>query len=158
MSRDLVLVFGGTGAIGKPLLAALTQKHGPHTCVVAMRRTPLAADLPVIGEMNVDLRDAQSVERIVCKYAARIRAIWNLAAPLSVDTAANPEVAEDVTVNGMSRLIAAMNAAQLPDSTLLLFSDSIGSFGADAPRENVDAAWLVSHPDQGGFQSFHHSV
>lgn len=150
--RNLVLVFGATGAIGKPLLAALTAKHGALTCVAALRRTPLPAG-PLRGAVleaaGVDLRDAASVARVVREYAPRLRAVWNLAAPLSVETEADPAVADDVTVGGMQRLIAAMDEAQLPASTRLLFSDSIGSFGASAPKDNVDAAWLCAHPEQG---------
>ena len=32
--------------------------------------------------------------------------------------------------------------------TQMLFSDSIGSYGADAPREQATARWLVEHPTQ----------
>ena len=48
----------------------------------------------------------------------------------------------------MQRLIAAMDKAKLPASTRLLFSDSIGSFGGDAPRVGASAQWLVKNPTQ----------
>ena len=71
--------------------------------------------------------------------------VWNLAAPLSVETAADPDVARDVTVGGMEKLLRCMREAGL---SRICFSDSIGSFGASAPREDASASWLTEHPHQ----------
>ena len=154
--KPVTLVFGAAGAIGKQLVAALTEKHGPGTVVAALRRTPLPQRLTespdgtalVASEMGVDLRDGESVAKVVLKYSHRLQAIWNLAAPLSVETEADPASAEDTVVGGMQRLIDAMEAAQLSSETRLLYSDSIGSFGGGAPRENATASWLVENPEQ----------
>lgn len=123
--------------------------------------------------------------------------VWNLAAPLSVETARNPDVARGVTVGGMKNVLEAMtewnesvgwtslsgrstdggtgsgsgndstsdgngsNFVQLSSNTSnsnsndipfvftrLMFTDSIGSFGATAPRTGATARWLIENPDQ----------
>lgn len=70
-----------------------------------------------------------------------------MAAPLSVETAKDPNKADDVTVKGFERLIKAMDIAKMPASTKICFSDSIGSYGRSAPRENATADWLVANPE-----------
>jgi NAD(P)-dependent dehydrogenase (short-subunit alcohol dehydrogenase family) len=101
--RNTVLIFGASGAIGKQLVHAVTAKHGAGSVVAALRKTPLPPSLThhhgqsnneelVAVELGVDLRDAESVERVVAKHASQIRAVWNLAAPLSVETEADPQV------------------------------------------------------------------
>ena len=117
-----------------------------------MRKTPLPESLTqngaVVVEMGVNLRDAASVAAVVSKHASSLKAVWNLAAPLSVETEADPAAADDTVVRGMERILTAMDAANLPASVKLLFSDSIGSFGSSAPRELAPASWLVAHPEQ----------
>lgn len=71
--------------------------------------------------------------------------MWNLAAPLSVDTARDPSAAERITVGGMSNLLEVMLDLGLDR---IMFSDSIGSFGRSSPRDGVSASWLVSNPSQ----------
>jgi len=154
--RDHVLIFGAAGAIGKQLVTALSKDLPPGSVIAALRRTPLPDTLTkdasgaevVVCELGVNLRDTASVSAVVLKYADRIGAIWNLAAPLSVETENDPSAAEDTTVGGMRRLIQAMDDAGLPPETKLLFSDSIGSFGGSSPRLDVPASWLVANPTQ----------
>jgi len=71
--------------------------------------------------------------------------VWNLAAPLSVETAIDPAVAEAVTVGGMKNVLAAM---QRVGARRICFTDSIGSFGAAAPRDGATARWLHENPSQ----------
>ena len=92
------------------------------------------------------MRDAASLDALFAARGAELRAVWNLVAPLSVETASDPGAAEDVTVGGMRRVIAAMERADV--RARLCFSDSIGSFGASAPRDAATAAWLVANPEQ----------
>ena len=142
-----VLVIGGAGAIGKRLIAALLARGGAGSVVAALRSTPLPAALAAraVCEFGVDVRDEASLARLLAKHAPCIGWVWNLAAPLSVETAADPAVARDVTVGGLERLLRAMRGAGL---SRVCFSDSIGSFGAAAPRERAPAAWLAAHPAQ----------
>jgi len=154
--RQKILIFGASGAIGKQLVREVTSKHGAQSVIAVLRKTPLPQTLThgdngeelVTCEFGVDLRDQESVEHVVAKHASTITAVWNLAAPLSVETEADPQVAEDVTVGGFTRVITAMDKADLLGSTRLLFSDSIGSFGGAAPRTHAQASWLVHNPAQ----------
>jgi threonine 3-dehydrogenase len=145
--QKAVLVIGGAGAIGKRLIAALVARGGAGCVIAALRATPLPAALAarVVCEFGVDVRDEASLRALLAKHGPSISWVWNLAAPLSVETAADPAVARDVTVGGMARLLRCMLDAGL---SRLCFSDSIGSFGAAAPRENATAAWLTAHPEQ----------
>jgi len=88
------------------------------------------------------------VDALIQKYSQDVGVVWNLAAPLSVETANDPSVAEDVTVKGFERLIKAMDKANMPAETKICFSDSIGSYGRSAPRNEATADWLVENPTQ----------
>jgi nucleoside-diphosphate-sugar epimerase len=93
---------------------------------------------------NVDVRDAASVLKVF-KDNPSVETVWNLAAPLSVETALDPAVAEAVTIGGMRNVI---NAMQETGVRRICFTDSIGSFGASAPRNECAARWLVENPTQ----------
>jgi nucleoside-diphosphate-sugar epimerase len=45
----------------------------------------------------------------------------------------------------MRSVVGAMRAHRVRK---ILFTDSIGSFGAAAPRQNCAARWLTEHPEQ----------
>lgn len=139
-----VVVIGAAGAVGKFLIPALAS-HGHK--IIAVDR---AASLPnhimrrVIGaETSVDVRDIGAISKLFQKY--KVQTVWNLAAPLSVETAENPEMAEEVTIGGMRNVLYAMLWA---DVRRIVFTDSIGSFGARAPRQESTARWLTENPHQ----------
>jgi nucleoside-diphosphate-sugar epimerase len=113
----------------------------------ALHRNPLPSHLcdHVICEYGFDVRSESSVNELFLKYKDQIKAVWNLAAPLSVDTAKDPSTAYDTTVEGMKRVLNAMLKNNI---NTLYFSDSIGSFGASSPRENSSAMWLIQNPTQ----------
>lgn len=94
---------------------------------------------------GVDVCDAEALTALFREHADENTTVWNLAAPLSVETALDPALAEDVTVGGMRNVLAAMNEV---GARRLCFTDSIGSFGAAAPRQGVSARWLHEHPSQ----------
>ena len=145
-----VLIIGASGAVGKKLAAAIVARRGPNSVIAALRRTPLPASLSanVISHYGIDIRNQTSLDQLFAAHAHEIEAVWNLAAPLSVETAANPELARDVTVGGMERMLNAMKRNKFPKETRVCFSDSIGSFGGEAPRAGASARWLVNHPNQ----------
>eukprot|EP00047_Mylnosiga_fluctuans_P010987 m.19081 g.19081 ORF g.19081 m.19081 type:complete len:335 (-) comp3400_c0_seq1:126-1130(-) len=140
-------IIGASGAIGQELIAAITAAHGPHSVIAALHTSPLPDHLAAttLCEFGVDVRRADTILAALQKHAADIGTVWNLAAPLSVATAADPSAAHDITVGGMERILAAMKTVGL---SKICFSDSIGSFGAEAPRELAPARWLVEHPAQ----------
>jgi nucleoside-diphosphate-sugar epimerase len=142
-----VFIIGASGAIGRRLTEHLLSEGIP--VVAGIRRSPLPEHItshPLISvESGVDCRDADSLRRVFAANPS-IDTVWNLAAPLSVETAADPALAHDVVVGGMRRLLDAMREYSVPN---INFSDSIGSYGAECPRETaIPAAWLVENPKQ----------
>ena len=63
-----------------------------------------------------------------------------------METEKDPSLANDITVEGFKRLIKAMDDENMSESTQICFSDSIGSYGRSAPRDNATADWLVNNP------------
>jgi nucleoside-diphosphate-sugar epimerase len=94
---------------------------------------------------GVDVCDADALRGLFQDHADENTTVWNLAAPLSVETALDPAVAEAVTVGGMGNVLDAMGQV---GARRICFTDSIGSFGADAPRHGVTARWLTENPEQ----------
>ncbi len=147
--RQSTLIIGAAGAIGKRLCAALTARG--HRVVATDRMERLPQDLQgAMGGLgtcvgSVDVRDAQSLRTLFQKHADANTTVWNLAAPLSVETALDPAVAEAVTVGGMRNVLAAMSEV---GAKRICFTDSIGSFGAAAPRRGATARWLTENPTQ----------
>ena len=96
-------------------------------------------------EFGFNIRDKNSIRNLFLKHHGSIDSVWNLAAPLSVDTAKDPASANDITVEGMKRVLECMKEC---DVKKIYFSDSIGSFGTQAPRYGATAGWLADHPTQ----------
>ncbi len=136
-----------SGAIGQKLLEAIIASKGPGSVIAALHTTPLPDHLhsQVISVFGVDVRNKESILAALQAHASEIDVVWNLAAPLSVATAKDPSYAKDVTVGGMQRILECMREVGL---NKICFSDSIGSFGAEAPRDNATARWVVEHPTQ----------
>lgn len=85
------LIIGASGSIGKNLAKRLAQR-GDYV-VAGCRKSPLPKDLSKMitaTEFNVDVRDASSIRKVFDKHP-EIHTVWNLAAPLSVETAENPK-------------------------------------------------------------------
>jgi threonine 3-dehydrogenase len=147
MAEKKIVVIGGAGAIGKYLLPQLIQIYGPNSVIAALRSTPLPPDVAqnVICEYGFDIRNEDAIRSLFTKYSNSIISVWNLAAPLSVDTANDPQSAYDITVGGMDKLLKCMKEFEIKT---IYFSDSIGSFGETSPRENCYANWLSENPNQ----------
>lgn len=145
-----VLVIGAAGAIGKKLVEQLLTQN-VHV-IAAIRKTPLPIRLRqyqqsglLAQEFGVDVRDRTCLFNVFQKYQ-RIDVVWMLAAPLSLEAAQNPNYSREVVVGGMENILSVMNECN--NSNCICFSDSIGSYGKDAPRLNCTAAWLTSHSTQ----------
>jgi len=139
------LVIGAAGAVGTRLVKALARRG--HKVVIADRLPRLPESLKeksIKAIPNVDVRDAAGILKLM-KDTPGIETVWNLAAPLSVETALDPAIAEEVTIGGMKNVLNAMHQTGV---RRICFTDSIGSFGAAAPRDQVKARWLVENPDQ----------
>jgi len=148
-SSGSTIIIGAAGAVGKRLCGALTARG---TRVIACDRMNIAGSLARIMEKNtgtciggIDVRDADGLRKLFQEHADESTTVWNLAAPLSVETAMDPAVAEAVTVGGMKNVL---NAMAQTGTRRICFTDSIGSFGAAAPRTGATARWLSENPTQ----------
>lgn len=149
--RQSTLVIGAAGAVGKRLCAALTERG--HRVIATDRWNNQNMALAMQNSLgktgtfvgSVDVRDPDTLKKLFREHADRNTTVWNLAAPLSVETAMDPKVAEAVTVGGMSNVLDAMKEV---GSRRICFTDSIGSFGATAPRTGATARWLTENPGQ----------
>ena len=142
-----MFIIGASGAIGQQLIQACIERRGAFSCIAAINRTSLPEELAAqtICEFGFNVKNRESVQSALAKYKNDIFAVWNLAAPLSVDTAHDPLAAHDVTVKGMRTVCECMQELGLHR---IYFSDSIGSFGKTAPRENATVSWLLANPEQ----------
>ena len=146
MVKSKVLIIGAAGAVGKRLTQALARA-GSHV-IASDRHDHLPSSIKNSAKVcvgGIDVRDEASVVKLFKDHADKDTAVWNLASPLSVETAMSPEVAEAVTIGGMKNTIAGMRAV---GARRICFTDSIGSFGASSPRTNCSARWLIDNPDQ----------
>ena len=96
-----------------------------HMCTVT-RHMPTTSHCTqgCIQEFGVDIRDPRTLDAVFERYGAAIDTVWNLAAPLSVETAANPAVAEQVSVLRFVRDCIRQVAA-LPLAVALLVGVSV---------------------------------
>jgi threonine 3-dehydrogenase len=147
--RQSTLIIGAAGAIGKRLCAALAARG--HRVIASDRMEHMPGSIKrAIGDIGtcvggVDVRDEKAVRSLFETYADANTTVWNLAAPLSVETALDPAVAEAVTVGGMKNVLRAMSQV---GARKICFTDSIGSFGETAPRRGATAKWLTENPTQ----------
>lgn len=140
-----VLVIGAAGAVGKRLIAALAARGERVVAVDRAARLPESLIQKVThAETSIDVRDFYAMKRVFKRHRF-VHTVWNLAAPLSVETAINPKVAEQVTVNGMRNVLWAMYESRIKK---IMFTDSIGSFGSTSPRQECTARWLTENPVQ----------
>eukprot|EP01043_Picozoa_sp_COSAG02_P006095 COSAG02_NODE_170_length_31534_cov_33.568498_14_plen_540_part_00 len=147
--REATLIIGAGGAVGKRLCSALTARG--HRVIASDRMVTLPTSVQrSVGELgtcvgSVDVCDLDALRALFHEHADANTTVWNLAAPLSVETAHDPALAEAVTVGGMANVLHAMAEV---GARRICFTDSIGSFGADAPRRGATARWLTENPEQ----------
>ena len=120
--------------------------------MIAADRMHVAGSMARIMEKNsgfciggIDVCDADVLRTLFRDHCDERTIVWNLAAPLSVETALDPALAEAVTVGGMQNVLRAMSEV---GARRICFTDSIGSFGAEAPRTGATARWLHENPTQ----------
>ena len=128
------LVIGAAGAVGKRLCAAL--RNSGAEVIASDRHEHMPSTVKQVANVlvgGVDVRDKEALGELFAQYGGPDTAVWNLAAPLSVETALNPEVSEAVTIGGMKNVLDAMSNAGVRK---ICFTDSIGSFGSGVERQN----------------------
>jgi len=140
------LIIGAAGAVGKRLCAAMTRAG--TRVIAADRMKYMPSTIQAVADTSigsVDVRDKEALKQLFRDYADETTTVWNLASPLSVETAMSPELAEAVVIGGMRNVLDAMKEV---GCRRICFTDSIGSFGSTSPREDVSGHWLVENPTQ----------
>ena len=140
------LIVGAAGAVGKRLCVALSRAGSEVIAADRMQFIPSTiryVATTCVG--SIDVRDADALKKLFRDHADEETTVWNLASPLSVETAMSPEIAQSVVIGGMENVLSAMKEV---GCRRICFTDSIGSFGADSPRSGVHGSWLVDNPTQ----------
>ena len=140
------LIVGAAGAVGKRLCLALARAG--NTVIAADRMEFIPSTLKHVATKSVgsiDVRDRAALKQLFQENANEETVVWNLASPLSVETALSPEVAQEVVIGGMRNVLEAMRTV---GARRICFTDSIGSFGNTSPRDGVSARWLAENPTQ----------
>jgi len=135
MSKDRmskILVTGACGQIGSELVPALRERYGGENVI--------ATD---IEETNRALRDAGPFEfmdvtqrgaigAVVDRY--RVDTIYHLAAILSATGEKKPQLAWDVNINGLYKILEISRERRV---TRVFCPSSIAAFGPETPRDNT---------------------
>ena len=133
-----VLVTGARGQIGAELVTALAQRAGVERVVASDIKmmpksgveagdggSPAGVDAPF---EFLDCTNQRQIEQIVRKY--EIDTIYHLAALLSAVAEERPQVAWDVNLGGLYRVLEVARQ----NRCAIFFPSSIGAFGPGTPR------------------------
>jgi nucleoside-diphosphate-sugar epimerase len=129
MKNPKILVTGAFGLVGSELVPALQKKYGQDN-VVALARKTVASDFVGILEKG-DVTDISCLEKIIKKY--QISEIYHLAGLLSVGGEKNPQLAWEVNVGGLKKVLDLAVKYKLK----IFWPSSIAAFGPTTPTQNT---------------------
>ncbi len=127
---EKILVTGALGQIGTELVVALRERHGAEAVVASDVRVPPATDRRIgNGPFEyVNCTQQQQVQDVIQRHG--IRTIYHLAALLSATSEEKPQVAWDVNMGGLYRVLEVARQ----NGCAVFFPSSIGAFGPGTPR------------------------
>jgi len=103
------LIIGAAGAVGKRLTSAISNAGGHVVAADRMKYVPSVLRKNAAATVgDVDVRDKDALRTLFREHADEETTVWNLASPLSVETALSPEVAQSVVIGGMENVLEAM--------------------------------------------------
>ncbi len=126
-----ILVTGSLGQIGAELVPALRAKHGADSVVSSDIRTPPRPDDGDGLYVHLDCTSQEQLHRTVTRYD--IDTIYHLAAVLSAVAEQKPDVAWDVNMGGLYRVLQVAREHQCS----VFVPSSIGAFGPSTPRDHT---------------------
>ncbi|WP_133718725.1 L-threonine 3-dehydrogenase [Methylocaldum gracile] len=131
-TQGRILVTGALGQIGSELIPALRTRYGDGLVVAADIRMPPAG----VGESDslfehLDCTQLRQIQDVVRRY--RIETIYHLAALLSAVAEDRPQVAWNVNMGGLYRMLEVARQYRCA----VFFPSSIGAFGPTTPREDT---------------------
>jgi nucleoside-diphosphate-sugar epimerase len=127
-----ILVTGALGQIGSELIPALRQRHGADRVVASDVRMPPAHDPGRDGPFEyVDCTEFRQLHEVVRRHD--VGTIYHLAALLSAVAEQKPQVAWDVNMGGLYRVLEVARQNQCA----VFHPSSIGAFGPGTPRDGT---------------------
>ena len=123
-----ILVTGAGGQIGSELVPALRARFGVDQVIASDVRIPAAATAEGPFE-QVDCTHIQEIAAVVRRHA--IGTIYHLAALVSAVGEHHPDVAWDVNMGGLYRVLEVARQ----QGCRVFFPSSIGAFGPGTPRD-----------------------
>jgi len=125
-----ILVTGALGQLGSELVPALRQRHGADNVVSSDIRMPSAGILTNDDPFELlDCTHQRQIEEVVLRH--EIDTIYHLAALLSAVAEDKPQVAWEVNMGGVYRVLEAARR----HGCCLFVPSSIGAFGAGTPPD-----------------------
>jgi nucleoside-diphosphate-sugar epimerase len=120
-----ILVTGALGQIGSELVPALRERYGAERVIASDLRMPHTSDGPF---EHLDTTDARSIDGVVRRH--RVDTIYHLAALLSAVAEDKPQVAWEVNLGGLSRVLEVARTHRCA----VFHPSSIGAFGPSTPK------------------------
>ncbi len=121
-----ILVTGALGQIGAELVPALRERYGVENVVASDIRMPRKDDAGPFERL--DTTNLSQIRRVVGRWG--IDTIYHLASLLSAVAEEKPQVAWDVNMGGLYRVLEAARET----GCAVFFPSSIGAFGPGTPR------------------------
>jgi nucleoside-diphosphate-sugar epimerase len=124
-----ILVTGALGQIGSELVNALRERYGESTVVASDIRMPPRGNE---GPFDfVDCTNLRSIHDAIHRH--RVGTVYHLAALLSAVAESKPQVAWDVNMGSLYRVLEAARE----NRCAVFFPSSIGAFGPGTPPDNT---------------------
>ena len=124
-----ILVTGALGQIGSELVTALRERYGESAVIASdIRMPPRGNDGPFDF---VDCTNLRSLHDAIHRH--RVGTIYHLAALLSAVAESKPQVAWDVNMGSLYRVLEAARE----NRCAVFFPSSIGAFGPGTPKDHT---------------------
>ena len=125
--KTTILVTGALGQIGSELVNALRARYGEDAVIASdVRMPPRGTDGPF---EFVDCTNQRSLQEVIRRNG--VGTIYHLAALLSAIAESKPQVAWDVNMGGLYRVLEVARESHCA----VFFPSSIGAFGPGTPRD-----------------------
>ena len=126
-----ILVTGALGQIGSELVSALRERYGPeHVVASDIRVAPAGLDSGGPFQL-IDCTSQRQIQEAVRRY--HVDAIYHLAALLSAVAEQKPQVAWDVNMGGVYRVLEVARE----NRCAVFVPSSIGAFGPSTPPDRT---------------------
>ena len=127
--KTTILVTGALGQIGSELVNALRARYGEDAVIASdIRMPPRGTDGPF---EFVDCTNLRSLQEVIRRNS--VGTIYHLAALLSAIAESKPQVAWDVNMGGLYRVLEVARESHCA----VFFPSSIGAFGPGTPPDHT---------------------